>query len=84
MIYCIAIVLCAEKEAPATSNSNSNSASSGTRQGSTALTTALSTLTSFLPSSLSGIFPALLLFGLGAMLVPAFGLGMLLREGRRR
>lgn len=89
LFYCVAIVLCVEKEATqaASSSTNSNSATSGTRQASTALTASgiLSTLTSFFKSSsITSFLPGLLLFGLGAMLVPAFGLGMLLREGRRR
>jgi len=85
----VAVVHCVEKEAAsvASSSTNSNSATSGTRQAaSTALTASgiLSTLTSFFKStSLTSFLPGLLLFGLGAMLVPAFGLGVLLREGRR-
>lgn len=87
LLYCAAIVRCAEEKAPSTTATSSNTATSGTRQGSNALAASgllntLTSLTSWLPST--GIVPALLLFGLGAMLVPAFGLGMLLREGRRR
>lgn len=84
LLYCLAIVYCAEKEGV---EKSANTSSSGTRQATnTALTASgiLSTLTSFLPSSLTSFLPGLLLFGLGAMLVPAFGLGVMLREGRRR
>lgn len=90
LLCLVTIVYGVEKEtiSSATSSSaNSNSATSGTRQASTALTASgiLSTLTSFFKSSsLTNFLPGLLLFGLGAMLVPAFGLGVLLREGRRR
>jgi len=44
----------------------------------------LSTLGSMVPGVVSNMLPLVLLFGLGALMVPALGLGLLLREGRRR
>lgn len=44
----------------------------------------LSTITSLIPSAIGNVLPMVLLFGLGAFLVPTLGLGLLLREGRRR
>jgi len=43
----------------------------------------LSTLGSMVPGVVSNMLPLVLLFGLGALMVPALGLGLLLREGRR-
>lgn len=43
----------------------------------------LSGIASMLPSAFSNMLPLVLLFGLGALMVPALGLGLLLREGRR-
>jgi hypothetical protein len=68
------------------STSNTASGNSGSRQGvGSALTASglLSSLTSLIPTSFSSILPMMLLVGLGALMVPAFGLGLLLREGRR-
>jgi len=44
----------------------------------------LSTLGSMVPGVVSNMLPLVLLFGLGALMVPALGLGLLLRESRRR
>jgi len=44
----------------------------------------LSTLGSLVPGVVSNLLPMVFLFGLGALMVPALGLGLLLREGRRR
>lgn len=44
----------------------------------------ISALSSMLPGMLGNALPMAFLFGLGALLVPALGLGLLLREGRRR
>lgn len=55
------------------------------RQGTGAAETGLlSTITSLIPSAIGNMLPMVLLFGLGAFLVPTLGLGLLLREGRRR
>jgi len=43
----------------------------------------LSTLGSMVPGVVSNMLPLVLLFGLGALMVPALGLGLLLRESRR-
>jgi len=43
----------------------------------------LSTLGSLVPGVVSNLLPMVFLFGLGALMVPALGLGLLLREGRR-
>jgi len=43
----------------------------------------LSGIASMLPSAFSNMLPLVVLFGLGALMVPALGLGLLLREGRR-
>jgi len=42
-----------------------------------------SAITSMLPSAFGNMLPLVVLFGLGALMVPALGLGLLLREGRR-
>jgi len=44
----------------------------------------LSALGSMVPGVVSNMLPLVLLFGLGALMVPALGLGLLLREGKRR
>lgn len=43
----------------------------------------LSAIGSMFPSVVGNMLPLVLLFGLGALMVPALGLGLLLREGRR-
>lgn len=43
----------------------------------------LSAIGSMFPSMVGNMLPLVLLFGLGALMVPALGLGLLLREGRR-
>jgi hypothetical protein len=43
----------------------------------------LSAIGSMFPSMMGNMLPLVLLFGLGALMVPALGLGLLLREGRR-
>lgn len=70
-----------------TSSGSSSGGASGSRQGLASAITGtglISTLSSMLPTAVSSFLPVVLLFGLGALMVPAFGLGMLLREGRRR
>ncbi|XP_074594564.1 uncharacterized protein LOC141849947 isoform X2 [Brevipalpus obovatus] len=66
----------------------SSSQSAGTNRqagASTALTGSgiISALSSMIPSAIGNVLPMFLLFGLGALMVPALGLGLLLREGRR-
>jgi len=50
----------------------------------TGLAGVLGAVGSMLPSVVSNLAPLVLLFGLGALMVPALGLGLLLREGRRQ
>jgi len=90
VLIALAFVLCvayatnapaATPSAPATTGSKT----SGRQAGGAAITGAgiISALSSMIPSGLGNILPVALLFGLGALLVPALGLGLLLREGRR-
>lgn len=44
----------------------------------------LGAIGSMFPSVMSNMLPLVVLFGLGALMVPALGLGLLLREGRRQ
>jgi len=71
----------------ASSSSNKPQAQGSNRQsGAAAALTGsgiLSTLGSMVPGVVSNMLPLVLLFGLGALMVPALGLGLLLREGRR-
>ena len=53
------------------------------RQNALGVGSILSGLTSMMPSAFSNMLPLVVLFGLGALMVPALGLGLLLREGRR-
>ncbi|RWS31816.1 hypothetical protein B4U80_02597 [Leptotrombidium deliense] len=66
---------------------NANTNTGGSRQSgiSAAAGSAgiLSTIGSLIPGGLGSVVPLVLLFGLGALMVPALGLGLLLREGRR-
>lgn len=48
------------------------------------LTGILGTIGSMIPVGMSNMLPLVVLFGLGALMVPALGLGLLLREGRRQ
>jgi hypothetical protein len=44
----------------------------------------MGTLGSMVPAGMGNMLPLVVLFGLGALMVPALGLGLLLREGRRQ
>ncbi|XP_053207780.1 uncharacterized protein LOC128391847 [Panonychus citri] len=61
---------------PATNPNGSN------RQAGSA-TGIVSLISSMIPGAIGNVLPMVLLFGLGALMVPALGLGLLLREGRR-
>jgi len=80
----VSIALCyaSSNNAPATS---SKSQASGRQGAGAAITGAgvLNALSSMVPGVVSNMLPLVLLFGLGALMVPALGLGLLLREGRR-
>ncbi|RWS09113.1 hypothetical protein B4U79_06886 [Dinothrombium tinctorium] len=67
----------------ATSNVNSNGGSRQSGLSAATGTGILSTIGSLIPGGLGSVVPLVLLFGLGALMVPALGLGLLLREGRR-
>lgn len=60
-------------------------ASTGTsRQTGLGAASILGSIGSMFPAVMSNMIPLVLLFGLGALMVPALGLGLLLREGRRQ
>ena len=62
------------------------SATAGTSRqtGLAAASGVLGAIGSMFPTVVSNMLPLVLLFGLGALMVPALGLGLLLREGRRQ
>lgn len=64
---------------PATNSNGSNR-----QAGAAAGTGILNVISSMIPGAIGNVLPMVLLFGLGALMVPALGLGLLLREGRRR
>jgi hypothetical protein len=66
----------------ANSNSNGQSRQGGLATGVTG-SGLLSAIGSVIPGMMGNMLPLVLLFGLGALMVPALGLGLLLREGRR-
>lgn len=81
------IVILSSIVALCTAAGSSQSAGTNRQAGaSTAVTGSgiISALSSMLPSAIGNVLPMFLLFGLGALMVPALGLGLLLREGRRR
>ncbi|KAI1307227.1 hypothetical protein HDE_00833 [Halotydeus destructor] len=53
------------------------------RQNAIGVSGIMSALGSLMPSAFGNMLPLVVLFGLGALMVPALGLGLLLREGRR-
>ena len=63
---------------PATNSNGSNR-----QAGAVAGTGILNVISSMIPGAIGNVLPMVLLFGLGALMVPALGLGLLLREGRR-
>jgi len=54
-----------------------------TRQNAMSAGGILSGIASMMPTGFANMLPLVVLFGLGALMVPALGLGLLLREGRR-
>jgi len=81
VIWQIACCLANNNAKQTQSSSSQRQAGVGAMAGSAGL---LSTLGSMVPGVVSNMLPLVLLFGLGALMVPALGLGLLLREGRRR
>lgn len=67
-----------------TNAANQGSSSNSNRQVAVSGSGILGTLGSMIPSVVTSMAPFVLLFGLGALLVPTLGLGLLLREGKRR
>jgi len=66
-------------------NAPANAANNNPRQVGAAATGSgiLSAIGSMMPGMMGNMMPLIILFGLGALMVPALGLGLLLREGRR-
>ena len=79
----LAVVLAAGSSA-ATGQTSSSVAAGTSRQTGLGATGVLGAIGSMFPAVMSNMLPLVLLFGLGALMVPALGLGLLLREGRRQ
>ena len=82
IVVCVAVVAAGSSTATAT---HAVSPATGTsRQTGLGTAGVLGAIGSMFPSVVSNMLPLVLLFGLGALMVPALGLGLLLREGRRQ
>lgn len=89
MAASLAVVVMASSPTSVSSNSAASPAvtaptSRQTGLGAAGLTGLLGAVGSMIPSAMGNMLPLVLLFGLGALMVPALGLGLLLREGRRQ
>jgi hypothetical protein len=81
----LALAIASGSPAAATHSASAvTSANAGTSRQTGLGTGVLGAIGSMFPAVVSNMLPLVLLFGLGALMVPALGLGLLLREGRRQ
>lgn len=80
----LAVAIATASSAAATHPVSAPSAGTSRQTGLGAASGVLGAIGSMFPAVVSNMLPLVLLFGLGALMVPALGLGLLLREGRRQ
>lgn len=80
----VAIAVATGSSAAATHSVSTPTKGTSRQTGLGAASGVLGAIGSMFPAVVSNMLPLVLLFGLGALMVPALGLGLLLREGRRQ